>query len=224
MSASCEPRRATSLRSASRSAWMSPLAADAARLLSRAASLASFMVSRTVSRIVLDVLDMQLLRSDREIFAVAPTGRKRKSSTGAIGSAGKLLLVGGEKVMQGHQTDDQEGNGEKRSDRTPHPGPKRQRQQDRERIEREAVTGDCGGYELAFQRGKPHERGRRDQRVTQGRECHESDGEQDQRHATGADVWHVVEHHRHDSEDDGTRKAEQPGADGDHDAEAEVDG
>ena len=43
-----------------RSAWMSPLAAAVALPLSRTASLASFTVSRTVSLIVLDVLDMLL--------------------------------------------------------------------------------------------------------------------------------------------------------------------
>src|ERR1700730_16220897 len=80
MSAIWEVSRDTSLRSASRSAWMSPLAAEAALPVSRAASLASRTVSRTVSLIVPDVLDMDLLRSGLELFAVALTGCKWKSS------------------------------------------------------------------------------------------------------------------------------------------------
>src|SRR5215831_1266670 len=59
--------RVTSSRSACRSAWISPLAAEAALPLSRAASLTSRAVSRTVSLIVPDVLDdvldMDLLHS-----------------------------------------------------------------------------------------------------------------------------------------------------------------
>src|SRR5262249_54083846 len=57
----CEASRVTSSRSACRSAWISPLAAEAALPLSRTASLASRVVSRTVSRTVSligpDVLD-----------------------------------------------------------------------------------------------------------------------------------------------------------------------
>src|SRR5262249_51803294 len=63
--------RVTSSRSACRSAWISPLAAEAAFPLSRAASLTSRAVSRAVSRTVSlivpdvldDVLDMNLLHS-----------------------------------------------------------------------------------------------------------------------------------------------------------------
>src|SRR5262245_23762292 len=62
-SASWLPSRVTSLRSDSRSAWISPLAAEAALPLSRAASLASLTVSRTVSLNVPDVLDMSLLHA-----------------------------------------------------------------------------------------------------------------------------------------------------------------
>src|SRR5262249_11377137 len=63
--------RVTSSRSACRSAWISPLAAEAALPLSRAASLTSRAVSRAVSQTVSlivpdvldDVLDMDLLHS-----------------------------------------------------------------------------------------------------------------------------------------------------------------
>src|SRR3977135_1057993 len=59
-------RRWTSLRSASRSAWISSLAAVAAFPLSRTASLASRTVSRTVFPIGPDLLGLYLLHSNRE--------------------------------------------------------------------------------------------------------------------------------------------------------------
>src|SRR6516225_6410822 len=71
ISAICVASRVTSSRSACRSAWISPLAAEAALPLSRAASLTSRAVSRAVSRTVSlivpdvldDVLDMDVLHS-----------------------------------------------------------------------------------------------------------------------------------------------------------------
>src|SRR2546430_13511190 len=80
MSVICEASRVTSSRSACRSAWISPLAADAALPLSRTASLASRVVSRTVSLIVPDVLDMDVLHCELEIFPCRQPGADRKST------------------------------------------------------------------------------------------------------------------------------------------------
>src|SRR5262249_48280661 len=74
--------RVTSSRSACRSAWISPLAAEAALPLSRAASLTSRAVSRAVSRtvslIVPDVLDMDLLHSHPRNIRRAANGAQGK--------------------------------------------------------------------------------------------------------------------------------------------------
>src|SRR5262249_12055429 len=76
--------RVTSSRSACRSAWISPLAAEAALPLSRAASLTSRAVSRTVSLIVPDVLDMDLLHSHpRNIRRAANGAQGEKFRRGA---------------------------------------------------------------------------------------------------------------------------------------------
>src|SRR5262245_57695504 len=69
MSVICEASRVTSSRNACRSAWISPLAAEAALPLSRAASFASRAVSRTVSLIVLEGLDIYVLHSELQKYS-----------------------------------------------------------------------------------------------------------------------------------------------------------
>src|SRR5262249_37542372 len=85
--------RVTSSRSACRSAWISPLAAEAALPLSRAASLTSRAVSRTVSLIVPDVLDMDLLHSHPRKIRPAANGAQGKKFRCGAGHARVSLAV-----------------------------------------------------------------------------------------------------------------------------------
>ena len=88
----------TSLRNASRSAWMSPLAAEAALAALRAASLASLDGIANLSRIAVGRTG-HWTYSDcaLELFAVPLTGRKRKSSIGECRQPGSLTSSSGKR-------------------------------------------------------------------------------------------------------------------------------
>ena len=74
-----------------------------------------------------------------------------------------------------HQPDNQQGHGEKRSHRSPQPGPERKRQKHRQWIEREPPPEDRRRDEVAFERGQRHEGGHRQERVAERRKGDEAD-------------------------------------------------
>src|SRR5205807_5614966 len=194
ISAICVASRVTSSRSACRSAWISSLAAEAALPLSRAASLTSRAVSRTVSLIVLEGLDIYVLHSDlRNIRRAANGAQGKKFRLGAGLSVRQLTLVRGKKMRHRDQDHDGQGHGEERPHRTPQPRPKRECQQDRERIEREPMPQNGRSDELAFDRRHTDECRRRHERIGKRGKTYEANAEQDQRRASRADIGNVIE-------------------------------
>src|SRR5437773_1467108 len=73
------------------------------------------------------------------------------------------------------QRDHRQRRGNKSTHRPPQPGPERQRQQHRERIEREPAPDDGRRDEMTFEEGQGDKQQRRDQPATQRRERDNAD-------------------------------------------------
>ena len=77
--------------------------------------------------------------------------------------------------------------------------------------------------EMPFGGGQRDEAERRDAGLAERRKGHEADAEQHDHHDRRSDIRHIVQQPRQHAEDDGIRQPDQPGADGDDDAERRVD-
>src|SRR6478752_1588497 len=80
-------------------------------------------------------------------------------------SFGELDVLARHQVVDDDEADDRQRRRQERADRSPHPGPERQRQEDEQRVERDAPADDSGRNEMTFHRGEEDKGKRRDERL-----------------------------------------------------------
>ena len=71
---------------------------------------------------------------------------------------GRLKSSAGNRMMRGNEADDQQRRRQKCADRSPHPGPEHQRQEDRKRAQRQPAADDGRRDEISLDRGQRNDK------------------------------------------------------------------
>src|SRR4029077_555025 len=79
----------------------------------------------------------------------------------------KLDVLARHQVVDDHEADDRKRRRKERNDQPPHPGPERERQEDEQRVERDAPADDSRRNEMTFHRGEEDKGKRRDERLAE---------------------------------------------------------